>query len=109
MLLEITSTLSCCANMPVEAILRDLIGIRPADLRADWASGLGVGEAADHVGEPLVLVLEHVVGGLERSEDLHHPGHPADRLDVRLFEHALGDPRVRPRARPGETGGAWWR
>src|SRR3546814_21012970 len=44
---------------------------------------------------------EHVVGGLERSEDLNHPGHLDDRLDVRLFEHDLGDPRVRRRRRPG--------
>src|SRR4051794_16673346 len=85
MLLEMTSTLSCWAAMPVAAVDRALIGrsSRYAAKPVDRPRGQ-IGGLVDHLGDALVS-----------AADLDQPGDLGDGLDVGAFDHALADARGR--------------
>src|SRR3990167_8598354 len=97
-LLETTSTLRCCANMPVAAMLRDLMAVFLL-LSLSWfgsAAGASgeLAEVADHIPDAFVLAVDEARERFVRPLHLDHPRDLDDRLDVRGFERALDDGRL---------------
>src|SRR5215471_21673313 len=84
MLLEMTSTFSCWAIIPVAPML---------SARIVWIPYLclDLGDLVDRVQRHLVLAVDHLLGGLEIAQRLHHARELEDRLHVRAFDHALHD------------------
>src|SRR5215469_5229037 len=89
-LFAITSTLVCCAAMPVAAMLR---------ARIYSLLALDRGELVDRLAHEFGMGLAEVHGGLVGPHDLDHVRDFDDGLDVRAFDGALlhgGGRRLRP-------------
>src|SRR5690554_1518270 len=106
MLLEMTSTLRCCAIMPVAAVERARIISAPAWkgkgetgatgslwVERSTAAAQAINRAALEVAGRLVQLGGLLIGPVQ----LHQPGHLDDRVDVGSFHRSLDESGVERR------------
>src|SRR4051812_40727062 len=85
-LFAITSTLVCCASMPVAAMLRALMNSTPLPVRNS-------AELLDRLFQQVFAGFRKIGARLIGAHDLDHAGDLDHRFDIGFFHHALMDPR----------------